>query len=308
MSWGREGDNRPTVPLLSASPYPSLNLGYYLGLQLNQGYPPSLNPKPFSPSPPPAAAFHGNRLITVGDAGAVFIWDLDGSPPVPPVLPAAGPAHRTAAVAAAPATRQWLPASSTSLKPSQLLAAADPDDDLPPAVAGPITLSPRTDMALRGPPSSGFALLLPSDVRGGGVASSPTRSSSVSLLGPSVGPRPASAPRPAGDGRSSSPQRPPAASLPLLLGPQPAAMCASVLGFTPSGGENVVWRPEAGVFAYAVDNMAVIEDLASRKQRWGTCGENGHQCSHESRGEKGSSHQAGPVCPRLPRLPKPLLL
>ena len=53
------------------------------------------------------------------------------------------------------------------------------------------------------------------------------------------------------------------------MGPAPRQLSTGVMGFTPSGAENVVWRAGAGVFAYAVDNMVILEDLASRKQRYG---------------------------------------
>lgn len=48
----------------------------------------------------------------------------------------------------------------------------------------------------------------------------------------------------------------------------PQLACSAVIGFTPHGASNVVWDPDTGLFAYGVDTLVVVEDLATRRQRY----------------------------------------
>ncbi|GIL93850.1 hypothetical protein Vretimale_214 [Volvox reticuliferus] len=64
---------------------------------------------------------------------------------------------------------------------------------------------------------------------------------------------------------TSSPTR---ATLPPPQLPQPPPKCSWLLGYTPTGYNNVSWRPETGVFAYVVQDMVVLEHLATRHQRY----------------------------------------
>ncbi|GLI66011.1 hypothetical protein VaNZ11_009714 [Volvox africanus] len=63
----------------------------------------------------------------------------------------------------------------------------------------------------------------------------------------------------------SSPTR---AMLPPPQLPQPPPKCSWLLGYTPTGCNNVSWRPETGLFAYVVQDMVVLEHLATRHQRY----------------------------------------
>ncbi|GLC33983.1 hypothetical protein PLESTB_000825300 [Pleodorina starrii] len=62
------------------------------------------------------------------------------------------------------------------------------------------------------------------------------------------------------------PQTPPPPQQPQL--PQPPPKCSWLLGYTPTGCANVAWRSETGVFAYVVEDMVVLEHLATRRQRY----------------------------------------
>ncbi|GFR42731.1 hypothetical protein Agub_g3650 [Astrephomene gubernaculifera] len=50
--------------------------------------------------------------------------------------------------------------------------------------------------------------------------------------------------------------------------PEPPPKCSWLLGYTPSGFNNVTWRPETGLFAYSIEEMVVLEHLATREQRY----------------------------------------
>lgn len=48
----------------------------------------------------------------------------------------------------------------------------------------------------------------------------------------------------------------------------PLAGCDAILGLNASHPNTVVWRHDTGLFAYAADDVVVIEDLGSHKQRY----------------------------------------
>ncbi|KAG2491091.1 hypothetical protein HYH03_010535 [Edaphochlamys debaryana] len=75
-------------------------------------------------------------------------------------------------------------------------------------------------------------------------------------------------PRPPPWGGPGAP--PPLPALPVAppRPPQPTPACAWLLGYSPTGCGNVVWHAESGMFAYVVEDMVVLEHLASRKQRY----------------------------------------
>ena len=190
--------------------------------------------------------------MSVGDAGVVFVWSIDTG--AAPHLSSSPPVQRAvakAAAAAAPLPRQWLPPapSSTIEATRQAMSSPSIPTEMPlPVELGATRYSPRSAALWGGGrPESAPLIHDPISVHSG----SPTQSRSFQAASSSV----------------LNPPLPSAGPQVNKLGPQPSSLCSTVVGFTPSGAQSVVWRPEAGLFSYSVNNSMVIEDLATRKQR-----------------------------------------
>ncbi|KAG2447660.1 hypothetical protein HYH02_007576 [Chlamydomonas schloesseri] len=100
---------------------------------------------------------------------------------------------------------------------------------------------------------------------------------SQALVVPKPTPPPAQ-PAPSSPGRSPTRALGPAlarARLPVPLPPSPHPLpppppprCSWLLGYSPTGCSNVAWNAVTGLFCYVVEDMVVMEKLATRQQRY----------------------------------------
>jgi hypothetical protein len=218
---------------------------------------PQLPPPPPSPAllPPPGdprtRASPGTALGPVATPGDYRLTSRAAA-----LLQPAGPP-------AAPAS--WQPAATAGLAaPGMSLTsvrAAPPPGSLSPSRSAPSGVGTGRDAAAGSPPPP--APRLPASTSSpaalaGGAATA------LTFPCPTASPPP----RTSLDARGA-PASP--ATLPPPRGPRspgPAPRCAWLVGYSPTGCANVTWRPDTGLFAYTVNELVVIEHLASRRQRY----------------------------------------
>ncbi|PNH08695.1 WD repeat domain-containing protein [Tetrabaena socialis] len=252
------------------------------------------------PSAVLGAAFHRGHLITVGEADCICIWRIRADArqtaiPARPALAASAAFH--------PRDLRSRAHPSTALGP---VAAAE-DHQLTTRAAALGTPLPRGAVLRAGPApqlpghpppgEGGFADTVLTAVRGytgsAMAASASPQQRRGTVTSPTVSPRLNAGRVPVGPAAfTGSPVRALAASpapphqqrpsSPLSLPPQqpsqqapapPAAppappKCSWLLGYTPTGCNNVSWRPDTGLFAYVVEDMVVLEHLSTRSQRY----------------------------------------
>eukprot|EP00798_Chlamydomonas_sp_ICE-L_P014443 gene14443-20451_t len=188
------------------------------------------------------AAVKGNHLITVGDSASIFIWTVDVPPPSAP--PSYIPTSLSSPPAPTQTTRQWLPVGPTTSMAPPTGGATHPSAKILSATG--LRMLPGFPLNWEGgdrPHSAPSGSAMASPRAQGGTQTAQSSGTGVGTLENPAIPRP--------------------------LGLYPQSLVSSIIGFTPCGkeGHNMVWRPDAALFAYAVDNVLIQEDLATRKQR-----------------------------------------
>lgn len=113
--------------------------------------------------------------------------------------------------------------------------------------------SPAVAATAPGLPSHALVVPKPSPPPPSAAPASPGRSPNRALAG-------------AGPARSRLPV--PLPPSPQPLPPPPPPRCSWLLGYSPTGSSNVAWNATTGLFCYVVEDMVVMEKLATRQQRY----------------------------------------
>ncbi|KAG2423007.1 hypothetical protein HXX76_015605 [Chlamydomonas incerta] len=255
-----------------------------------------------------AAFHRSGYLVTVGDADCVCVWrvNADHMQRERGQLAATAHALRGAAAGGSPSASPLLLQGPGALDPTDPRSRAHPSTALGPVASARDHQLTTRAAALGTPLPAGGGLVPATAAFTGtqasslGAMGSPVRVSAATanslaalslaanspavaatarglpshaLVVPKPSPPPA-APAPASPGRS--PTRALAhGRLPVALPPSPQPLpppppprCSWLLGYSPTGSSNVAWNATTGLFCYVVEDMVVMEQLATRQQRY----------------------------------------